>query len=161
MPPVATQNVAKIILECGDALLFSIKRAPGKPHKDRKLELLGGHMEAGESPSEGLIRELREEEETGLLAEKALRLLPAYEEIIVENSRHFIFRMPLEPEDLGRIRPSPSESFGYRLIPRTQPVTDPVLFTPKTVGIFAALTPAVTDAADPPFPDPPSSSSTS
>jgi len=134
-----TRRIAKIILECGDRLLFSIKRAPGKPQKDQKLELIGGHVEDGETPLEGLIRELQEEEESGILAEKVRSLEPIPDDIPVQNTCHYIFRMPLSEGDLRHIRHSPSESHGYRLLHRSQPVVDPLRFTPKTIDIFAAL----------------------
>lgn len=138
------RQVAKIIIFLNDALLFSIKRAPRKSGNDGKLELLGGHIEKGETPFHGLIRELAEEDEGSFIANKValLRLTPV--EITVEGARHFVYRMPIAESELQSIRMNPMESYGYRLIQMSrimdrEQMSDRSLFTRRTVKIFAKL----------------------
>ena len=66
-----TNSVAKVriivLRDCGRFVLMSRKRAIGKP-KHNKLEFPGGHLDGDESPIAALVRELREEEQSGILA---------------------------------------------------------------------------------------------
>ncbi len=137
------RKISKIILFQDDSFFFGIKKAPHEPMKDRKLELLGGGVDESETPLEGLIREVTEEEESALVANKVslLRLTPV--KITVEGDCHFIYHMAITAKDLERIRMSAEESYGYRLIPRAtimaaQPM-DYSVFTRRTVKIFTEL----------------------
>jgi len=136
-------KISKIILFRDDSFFFSIKKAPHEPIKDGKLELPGGHVDEAETPLQGMIRELAEEEESGLIADKValLRLTPL--EIMVEGDPHFIYHMAFTGKEMERIRMSTKESYGYRLIPRST-IADPQrmdysVFTRKTLKIFNEL----------------------
>ena len=136
--------VSKVLLTCGELYVFSIKKSPLKPEKDNRLELFGGNVEPGESPFEGLVRELREEEESGTLAEKAALLKPGIlKKFVVDDKTQCIYRMHLTPDEYHLLKAHPDESFGIRTI-RKALLTSPNLlnlkqFTPKTVAIFKNL----------------------
>ncbi len=134
---------SKIILSLDDTFFFSIKKAPNDPARDGKLELLGGGVAKGEEPFQGLIRELKEEEESASVANKVARLQPVPVEIVVEDDRHFIYHLAIEEKDLEGIRMSSHESYGYRLMPKGT-ITKPgqlerLIFTRRTVKIFHKL----------------------
>lgn len=137
-------RISKIILFVDDVFIFGVKRVPRQPAKDRRLELLGGHVEKGETPLEGLIRELEEEESSALLANKASAAQLSPVEIKVGGDRHFIFRMPIVDDELDRIALDSEEHYGYQPIPRAV-VMDPELmkdgsvFSARTVKIFSKL----------------------
>lgn len=137
------REISKIILFGDDSFFFSIKRESCDSIKDGKLELLGGGIDKNETPLQGLIRELAEEEESALIANKVALLQLTPVEIMVEGDRHFIYHMAIAGEELERIRMSTKESYGYRLIPRSM-IMDPLgvdhlVFTPRTVKIFDEL----------------------
>ena len=107
------------------------------------MELLGGGVAKGEEPFQGLIRELKEEEESASVANKVARLQPVPVEIVVEDDRHFIYHLAIEEKDLEGIRMSSHESYGYRLMPKGT-ITKPgqlerLIFTRRTVKIFHKL----------------------
>jgi hypothetical protein len=137
------RNISKIILFQDDCFFFGIKKAPHEPSKDGKLELLGGGVDEGETPLEGLIRELAEEDESALVANKValLRLTPV--KIVIEGDSHFIYHTAITANELERIRMSAKESYGYRLIPRPTIISpeplDHAVFTRRTVKIFDVL----------------------
>jgi hypothetical protein len=133
------QSVAKVFIQQGEKYLFSLKRAPGKPAKDGKLELLGGKIENGETRIEGLLRELQEEEKTGVLARKAatLRMNPKF--ICLKGQDNFIYRMEITPEELQGVEMDGEESYGYEMLKEADFADDPDRFTPKTRKIFRAL----------------------
>jgi hypothetical protein len=138
-----SQPRSKIFVEIGEHYLFSLKRAPDKPEKDRLLELIGGKQEDGETPFEALIRELAEEEESGILVKRVLASRPTARNVIVSNSLHQIYNVTLDQADYARLTASPEESYGFQLIPKNlmESAADfrPDLFTPKTIKIFRAL----------------------
>lgn len=95
-------KISKIILFQDDSFLFVVKRAPHKPIKDGKLELLGGTVDRGETPLQGLVRELVEEEGSSLVANKAavLQLTPV--NIAVEGDNHYIRHMAVTGKELEK-----------------------------------------------------------
>jgi len=131
--------VSKIMLICDDKLLFSIKRSPGKPEKHDKLELIGGGIKKDETPFQGLIRELYEEESTGILARKASKQIPDARRIMVKDKPAYIFKMTIDKNDIKQIQMDPKESLGYRVIHKSEVINDPKRFTPKTIRIFRSL----------------------
>jgi hypothetical protein len=136
-------KISKIILYMDDDFFFGIKRAPNNPAKDSKLELLGGGLDKGEKPLHALIRELKEEEESALLANKVAVLRPSPVEIVLEGDRHFIYHMVITKKELEGIRMSTHETYGYRLIPKATIITregvERSTFTRRTVKIFDKL----------------------
>ena len=133
------KSKAKIFIACGENLLFSIKRSPGKPWKDRKLELLGGGIDTDEAPFQGLIRELVEEEMSGTLARRASRKIDRGRRGFVGDEPHFIYDMTITPQEIDDIRMDAVESYGYVLLHQSEISDDPIRFTPKTLQIFRAL----------------------
>lgn len=137
------RKVAKIILFRDYSFLFAVKLAPQEPAKHRKMELLGGGVENGETSLEGLVRELTEEEQSSLVASKVAKLNLIPIEIEVEGDPHFIYHMPITGKDLQGVRIRSGENEGYRLIPRSTIMDtnrlDYKLFTPRTVKIFEKL----------------------
>jgi ADP-ribose pyrophosphatase YjhB (NUDIX family) len=138
------RKIAKIILFLDDAILFAVKRAPSESLKDGKMELPGGGVDKRETPLQGLVRELAEEEESGVVAAKAagLRLQPI--ELTVEGDRHFIYHMPLARQELEKIRMKSEETYGYKLASRANILdlsymNDELVFTRRTVKIFRKL----------------------
>lgn len=137
------RKIAKIILFKDDSFLFAVKMAPQDPVKHKKMELLGGGVEKGETPLEGLVRELTEEEQSSLLAHNAANLNLSPIEILIDADTHFIYHMPISGKDLEGIRISSQENEGYRLISgsaiRAAKKLDSEVFTTRTVKIFDKL----------------------
>lgn len=138
------RKIAKIILFLDDAILFAVKRAPSESAKDGKLELPGGGVDKRETPLQGLIRELAEEEESQVVARKAaeLRLQPV--EFTIEKDRHYIYHMPIAPHELEKIRMKSEETYGYELVSRPKIMdpsymSDQMIFTRRTTKIFHTL----------------------
>ena len=111
-------GVAKVIVrvEKGEACyyLFSRKNAPGHD-KHNHLEFLGGHLE-NESPIEAVVRELKEEEKTGLLAARLSGQQPA-EQVKIDGVDHHIFRVTISHDEYLSLRHDPHESLGFELVP--------------------------------------------
>lgn len=99
--------------------LLSQKRADGKP-KHGKLEMLGGHVETGELPFEALLRELREEETSGRLAEHVVARAPTSRTAKAGGATHHLFELTLSSEDCERLTADPDESLGFELVPATE-----------------------------------------
>lgn len=139
------KKVSKIFVLVGDKYIFSKKRSPSSPKKDKKLELIGGGLDPKETFFQGLIRELQEEEESGILAQKAKALNPTYKEIIVKEDPHFIYSMDLNKDEFKKLIPNKKESYGFYLIPKNLILNKESLrrnielFTPKTSLIFSEL----------------------
>lgn len=136
--------VSKILLTCSDVFVFTIKRSPLKPEKDKKLEMFGGNVDPGESPIEGLIRELREEEESGILAEKVLRQTPSIKgQFIIDEKMQVIYQMSITDTEFRKLKAHPDESYGIRTV-SVSTFDEPDQFnlnsyTPKTIKIFSRL----------------------
>lgn len=137
--------VSKILLTCGDLYVFSIKKSPQSPHKDRRMELFGGNADPGETPFQGLIRELQEEEESGILAKKAASLkLKPVKTFMIDEKMQCIYAMVLDEREMKVLRAHPDESYGIKTITKQffdiemTPI-DLDGFTPKTVKIFHEL----------------------
>jgi len=136
-------RISKIILFDEDSFFFAIKRVPSNADMDRKLELLGGGVDKGETPFQGLIRELAEEEESAVIAHRVAILQLSPVRIVVEGDRHFIYHSAITGKELEKVRMSDKEHYGYQLIPKsTIMAPDGInrsLFTRRTVKIFSAL----------------------
>lgn len=139
------KKVSKIFLSVNDNYVFSKKRSPRKPKKDKKLELIGGQLDSKETFFQALIRELQEEEESGILAQKAKALNPTYKEIIVKGEPHFIYTMNLNKDEFKKLIPNTEESYGFHLIQQSLVLnkeklkSNIKLFTPKTLLILSEL----------------------
>ena len=66
---------------------------------DHLLELLGGHLEPSESDFQGLLRELQEEDLSGILANKVKSLNPRPKEILVNHEKHSIYKVNITQDD--------------------------------------------------------------
>jgi 8-oxo-dGTP pyrophosphatase MutT (NUDIX family) len=108
--------VAKILIEIDQAYLFAGKSRP----RDRgRLELLGGHVEAEDTgPFEALLRELGEEEKTGLLAKEIARIRPAGEKIMVGNRIQHVYHCSLGNFQWQALQPNRSEVSTFVLVQR-------------------------------------------
>jgi hypothetical protein len=139
------KRVSKILLLVDNHYVFSEKRAPESSEKDHKLELIGGALNEDESAFQGLIRELQEEEQSGLLSKKAEKLNLSPKEIVVKNEPHFIYRMEISNAEYKEMIHSTDESYGFHLVQDNIILDKNELrenisrFTPKTIKIFQAL----------------------
>jgi ribosomal protein S18 acetylase RimI-like enzyme len=139
------KRVSKAFVLVGDHYLFSEKREPQSPEKDHRLELLGGTIGSGETPFQGLLRELQEEERSGTLLEKASTLNPSPREIAIGIEPHFIYEMAVTDDEYKRMAHDAHESYGFHLVPKSAIMdedelrTNTSLFTPKTIAIFREL----------------------
>lgn len=122
------REVAKLIVRVtgfrGPALLLSRKRAKGNPgHK--LLEFLGGGVD-GESPLDGLVRELEEEEKTGFLARRVSVLAPNPRLITVDGVPHYMYEVSIGLDQYLDLQHDRKESFGFRLVPASMLRDEPV-----------------------------------
>jgi ADP-ribose pyrophosphatase YjhB (NUDIX family) len=142
---MSSKTVAKIFVECGEYYVFSKKRKANAPESDNRLELLGGKVDEGEEPMQALLRELREEEQSGIIAAKVLQLQPQYKKVVVSGQNHYIYRVVLELYDLQNIRHDEKESRGFLKVGmdvlhnKHELLENLSRFTPKTRKIFRAL----------------------
>ena len=134
--------VAKIIVKVDRKdvpwLLFSIKRAKS-PEKHGKLEFLGGHLEPGETPLQALVRELEEEEKSGLLSRKAAEEQPGFIEFEAGGAHHYLFEIVISENDYQIIEHDKRESLGFELIPASEAVHHRQRLTPRSRKIFNVL----------------------
>lgn len=143
--PRESKGIAKARVEVrregGEWLVMARKRAPGKPEKHGKLEMPGGRLEPGETPRQALVRELREEEATGRLAEAAERQLARPREFVADGEAHHLFDLEILEEEYRQLRPSLKESLGFELVPRKQAEEGELdaRLTPRTREIFREL----------------------
>ena len=135
--------VAKILIEIDGAYLFAGKSRV----RDRgRLELLGGHVEAeDDGPFEALLRELGEEEETGLLAKEISRIRPADEKFKIGNRLQHVYRCNLGTFRWQALRPNRKEISTFVLVQR-ETIESPEyflenakLFTDMTKKLFQAM----------------------
>ena len=118
--------------------LMSIKRDPGSSNEG-KLEFLGGRMERDESPSEAVVRELREEEATGALAKLLKAKSPLHIQHQVKNAMHYFFPFEISEADYERLKHDPLESHGFCLVNGEQLQQCNKRYTRKTNGIIEIL----------------------
>ncbi len=139
-----SSGVAKLIVRIANTgapvVLLSRKRAKGTP-KHGRLELLGGGIDDGEAPLEGLIRELAEEEKTGGLARKVGWEQPAPKLMTIEGTPHYIFEVSISLEEYLDLQHNRKESLGLKVVPESA-LSDSQIqsrLTPKTQKILTAL----------------------
>ncbi len=134
-------RVAKAIItvDGSDAMhyLMSVKRGPGNTH--RKLEFLGGRFDRGELPRQALLRELDEEETTGLLAHLASSRANLFFPLTTGGAQHFLFPFHLTVPEFELLQHHPRESFGYRLVREPDLKPCPVNLTYKTNRILESM----------------------
>lgn len=131
---------ALVSVERKKFLLFSRKRAPGTD-KHGRLELLGGHMDGGESPLEALVRELAEEEATGTLATRVRKSKPSSTAIPLSDAVYHVFRIGISLDDYLTLEPGHGESLGFHLVPLSLMTKRRLRshFTDKTVELFTSM----------------------
>ncbi len=120
--PAEPAGVAKLIVRIENTgtptVLLSRKRAKGTP-KHGRLELLGGGIDDGEDPLEGLMRELAEEEKTGGLARKVGWEQPAPKLMTIEGTPHYIFEVSISLEEYLELQHNRKESLGLKVVPES------------------------------------------
>ena len=139
-------TVVKVFIRTGSYYLMSRKRAPGRT-ADGRLEHLGGHLEAGETALEAMIREAHEEERTGRLAVLIEQERPEARRVRVgrDSQLHFLFELTVEESEVDAFKADNKESYGFELVSAEQIDTDGGLaemrdiLTPKTIAIYQAL----------------------
>ncbi|MDD9951207.1 MAG: NUDIX hydrolase [Zetaproteobacteria bacterium] len=135
-------------------LLVAIKKVRGKKRssdpRDGRYEFIGGRVDPGESPWEALIREIYEEEPSGILAKKLLQAQqekttlsgPSYLKISNQEEVALFFLCMPYRELKGVIEMSnSSEVYGYQLTSANQiryklSKKQKKLWTPKTLKIL-------------------------
>lgn len=137
-------GVAKLFIRANAYYVFSKKRKPSSK-SDHHLELMGGHIEDGESPLKALIREVKEEELSSVIATKTKRQRPKGKRVDVDGENHFIFKISVDGDDFNNMRPDGKESYGFvkveaDVIEEKDKLNNNLSrFTPKTGEIFRAL----------------------
>lgn len=138
-------GIAKLFIRANAYYIFSEKRKPSSPKSDHGLELAGGQIEDGESPLEALIREVEEEELSGIIAAKTRHQRPECKRVVVDGQDHFIFEISIEDDDFKNLRHNEDESYGFvkvevGIIDKKHELRISLSrFTPKTRKIFRAL----------------------
>ncbi len=137
-------EISKIFVEVRKFYLFSEKRKP-ESSDDHLLELLGGRLEPSETPFQGLMRELQEEDLSEILANKVKSLDPQPKEILVNHEKHSIYKVNITQGEYNNLRHNPNESYGFQLIEKSVVDDKKTLgnsihkFTNKTGKIFIQL----------------------
>ena len=139
-----TDEISKIFVEVREFYLFSEKRKPGSSD-DHLLELPGGRLEPSETPFQGLMRELQEEDLSEILANKVESLDPQPKEILVNHEKHSIYKVNITQDEYNYLKHNPNESYGFKLIEKSVVDDKKTLensihkFTNKTRKIFIQL----------------------
>jgi hypothetical protein len=120
--------------------LLSRKRAKKDPAKHGKLELLGGGMDTHDPLGE-LVRELREEELSGILADHVKASRPVARTFNVGGVPHHLFQVAIPFDVYLSLQHSPNESLGLKLVPLDylQSTAYSRHFTPKTQKILTKV----------------------
>ncbi len=140
-----TIHVSKIFVELKEFYLFSEKRKP-RSSNDHLLELLGGHLGNSETPFQGLVRELLEEDLSGVLANKVKSSNLQPRDIVVNNEKHSIYEIKISKNEFDNLKHNPTESYGFHLIEKSiiddkKSLENNIYkFTKKTRKIFIQLT---------------------
>lgn len=113
-----TIHISKIFIVLKEFYLFSEKRKPFSSD-DRLLELLGGRLDNSETPFQGLIRELQEEDLSGMLANKVKSLNLQPRDIVVNNENHSIYEIEITQKEYNGLKYNPTESYGFHLIEKS------------------------------------------
>ena len=109
---------ARIVIEDGDrrSALLSRKNAPGR-RAHAKLEMLGGHLDDDETAYEAIVRELREEEGSGVLARILAKEQPPSRMAIVDGAPHHLFEVRVTAAQCEGVHHDPHESLGFEQVP--------------------------------------------
>jgi 8-oxo-dGTP pyrophosphatase MutT (NUDIX family) len=133
-----TKAVVTVQTNVGLRVLMSIKRDRGR-RTDGKLEFLGGRLDEGENPKDGLLRELSEEESTGMLARVAGVRAGRRHLIVVSDVLHYVYVIHLVSPEHRQLVPHPDESLGFRLVSERTLTANPRDLTSKTRKIFKEI----------------------
>jgi 8-oxo-dGTP pyrophosphatase MutT (NUDIX family) len=102
--PLQKKSSAKLILTVQGNFIFAQKKDKHSSKNDgshlEHLEFLGGHLDDGETPIVGLLREIQEEDPTGLLADlftKNFSNTPSQSKLMVNwSEQHYLFFLNLD-----------------------------------------------------------------
>lgn len=143
-----SNEIVKVFIKVGDCYILSRKKDKGS-ESDGLLEHIGGHIEFGESPFTALLRETKEEEETGLLSRELEQSRPIPKEIFVNANgrieKHYIYHMTISEEIAMHLRISNEESYGFEFLESSLIESEEGLskiqkkLTWKTKAIFRAM----------------------
>ena len=138
------RKVVKVFVRSGNFFVFAEKRAYSAA-KNHRLELVGGGMNAGETPFEAMLREAKEEEPSGIIAAALRAAAPEPDRVLVHGDVHYIYNVRITLLQRRRLRHDPVESHGFRAVRvgviRSRGRLSAILpsFTPRTVAIFHAI----------------------
>ena len=114
LPDVAKLRV--VVVRNGERWCLMSRKRSSWPPIDDKLEFIGGHLKEGQTPTEGLLDELSEEEATGLLAARARDLAPSPTRHEVDGDPHHLFELTLEETEARALEAAPEESRGFEMV---------------------------------------------
>ncbi len=113
-------KIQVIVSKEGENFFLMSKKKEDGAESDGKLEFLGGHIKKKESTLEGLIRELKEEEVSCCLAEKAREGKLKSTEVEVAGALHYLFELKISQNEYDKLEAGAKESFGFQLIPEDE-----------------------------------------